>query len=60
MRISQVLNHPDVIETLPCDIQNKDNIPMVTNQLGNTVRNKLVNYKKTVNSIFVDEEKASS
>ena len=56
IRISQILNHPDVIEILPYDIQNKENIPIVTYQLGNTVRNKLLNYKETVNSIFVNEE----
>ena len=29
---------------------------MVTSQLGNIVRNKLVNYKETVSSAFVDEK----
>ena len=28
---------------------------MITYKLGNTVRHKLINYKETVNSIFVDE-----
>ena len=37
-RISQILNHLDIIENFPSDIQNKENIPMVTYQLGNTVR----------------------
>ena len=58
IRISQIFNHPDVTETLPCDIQNKENINIVTYQLGNTVRNKLLNYKETVNSVFVNEEAA--
>ena len=29
---------------------------MIAYQLRNTVRNKLSNYKETVNSIFMDEE----
>lgn len=33
---------------------------MITYQLRNTVRNKLSNYKETVNSIFMDEEVTSS
>lgn len=44
-----------MIRTLPFDIQNKNNIPMVT-YLGNIVRNKLLNCKETVNSIIVGGE----
>lgn len=51
--ISQILNHPDLTETVPCGV-GKKNIPMVTYQLDNTDRNKLLNYKENVNSIFVD------
>lgn len=29
---------------------------MVTNHLGNTVINKILNHKETVNSIFIDKE----
>ena len=36
MRVLQILNLLDVIETLPCCIQNKTNILMVTCQLRNT------------------------
>ena len=36
-KLSGILNLPDVIETLPCNIQSKKNIPMVTYQLGNIV-----------------------
>ena len=41
IRIPEILNHPDTIETLPCDIQNKEKIPMIRYQLGNTVRIKV-------------------
>ena len=33
---------------------------MTTYQLGKTVKNKLLNYKETVNSIFLDEKVAFS
>ena len=59
IRISQILNNPDVIETLLCDIQTKYNIPLVTYQLGKAVRNKLLNYKETINSTFVDDKVVS-
>ena len=35
IKISQILNHSDVIVTFLCYTQNKDNIPMGANQLGN-------------------------
>ena len=43
IKIWQILNLTDVVETLPCDIQTKDNIYMLTYQLGNAVRNNLLN-----------------
>ena len=43
-----MFNHLDVVETLTCDIQHKENIPVETYQLSYTVRNKLVrkNFRK--------------
>lgn len=43
-----MLNHADVIETHPCDIQNKETVTMTTYQLGNTGTNKLLNYKENL------------
>ena len=37
-------------------MQSDENIPMVTYKLNNTVRNKIFNYKQTVEDIRVDEE----
>ena len=54
--LSQILNHPDIVMALPCDLRDKDSIPVVTYKLGGTIRNKILNYKETVNSISVDEE----
>ena len=36
--------------------KNDDSNPVVTYQLGKTIRNKIFNYKETVNSIYVDED----
>ena len=38
IRISRIVNHPDVIETLASSLQNGDNIPVVTYKLDGTVR----------------------
>ena len=56
IRLSQIFNHPNTVNKLPPDMQTKDDIPMVTFKLNNTIRNKILNYKETVNSITVDEE----
>ena len=56
IRLSSIFNLPEVIQLLPSELQTKENIPVVTFKLGNTVRNKILNYKETVNSIFADEE----
>ena len=37
IKILQILNHPDVIETLPEIFKIKKNIPMKTCQSGNTL-----------------------
>lgn len=46
IKTSKMFNHLDVVETLTCDIQHKENIPVETYQLSYTVRNKLVRKKK--------------
>ena len=60
MRVLKIPNDPDVTKARPCDIENKDNVPMTTYYLCKTVRNKLLHYKETINSIFVHEEFAFS
>ena len=48
---------PEIVRLLPsAELQTRDNIPVVTYSLVNTIRNKVLNYKDTVNSIFMDEE----
>ena len=56
IRLPKLLNDPEVTSKLPADMQNKENNPVVTYRLGGTIRNKILNYKDTVNSIYADEE----
>ena len=51
----KIVNHPDIIKLVPCNLQKKGSIPTVTYKPGNITRNKILNYKD-VNSIYVDEE----
>ena len=56
IRLSKILNHPDIFSTITLKLQNKEDIPVVTYKLGSTVRNKILNYKYTVTSIFLEED----
>ena len=41
---------------LPRELQNKENRPVITYQLTNTIRNRVSNYRDTVNSIYFENE----
>ena len=56
IRLPKLLHDPEVVSKLPIDMQQKEDIPVVTYRLGGTIRNKVLNYKDTINSIFVDDE----
>ena len=52
IRLSSIINSPSCVSLLPSKhLQAKENIPVVTYSLGNTIRNKIFNYKQTVESI---------
>ena len=56
IRLPSILNDPEVIKYLPSkDLQTKEIIPVVTYNLGNTIRNKIFNYKETVESVFIND-----
>ena len=55
IRISQILNHKDVTKTFPSNLQTGDTIPMVKYHFGDTIKNKVLIYKETVNLILDDE-----
>ena len=56
IHLPSILNLPDVFSLLPNKIQDEENRPVVTFTLGKTIRNKILNYKETVDSIFIDDE----
>ena len=41
---------------LPRELENKENRPEVTYKLTNAIKNKILNYKDTVNSIYAEDE----
>ena len=56
IKLFKIFIHPYVVSILPENLQTKENIPTVAKQLGQSIKNKILNYKKTVNSIFIDHE----
>ena len=56
IHLPSILKEPAIFSLLPSKIQTEENRPVVTFQLGNTIRNKILNYKETVESIFIDDE----
>ena len=54
--LSKVLNSPIVLDKLPDQLKTVDNIPKVTYRLGTPIRNKIFNYKQTVESIILNDD----
>ena len=50
MNLHNHLNLLHMIKTLPSNLQNRGNNPMVTYQRGNVVNSEMLNYKETINS----------
>ena len=55
LELLQIFNLPKVVFQLPDKLKSDDSNPIVTYQVGKTIRNKILNYKKAINSIHVDE-----
>ena len=55
IRLPSILKNHEVIKLLPDVLQKQENIPVVTYRLGKTIRNKIVNYKNVVTSLFFQE-----
>ena len=45
-----------VIGQLPRELQNKENRPVTTYKLTNTFKNEILDYKDTLNSIYVEDK----
>ena len=56
IRLPQIFNLSEVVFQLLDKLKSNDNNPTVTYQLGKTIRNKILNYKEAVNSIYGDED----
>ena len=56
IKLSKILTKSAAIAQLPRELENKKNRPVITYKLINTIRNKLLTYKDTVNSIYVENE----
>ena len=52
--LSRLLKSPDVIVELPHALRTEENQPRITYKLGPSIRNKIFNYKETVESIYFD------
>ena len=56
IKVSQIFNLPEVIATLPQELQDKDDISSVAMKLDPPIRNKILNYRQTVSSLHVDTD----
>ena len=54
IRLNNILRNPDVKSKLPNHFQNDDS-PSVVYNLSSTIRNKILNYKETVNNIDIND-----
>ena len=55
LRLSNVLNHSDTVSTLPEDPKSEEERPVLTYILNNTIRNKILSYKETVDTLIVND-----
>ena len=56
IRLASIFNLPECVNLLPEKLKCKDNNPVVVYKLGSTIRNKILNYKETVEEIFIEDE----
>ena len=54
IKLASILHEDDVVNLLPDSLQQEE-VPSVVYRLGTTIRNKLFNYKETVNSINTND-----
>ena len=54
LHISKIFRSADVTASLPSNLQNEENIPIPTMRLTKTIRNKILNYKETANSLHIE------
>ena len=55
INIQKIIRSQEIINYLPINLQSKEHNPMVTYKLGSTTKNKIFNYKHTVENIRTEE-----
>ena len=55
INVSKIFQMNDVIDSLPFNLQEHENILVTTYKLIATIRNKVFNYKQTVDTIELEE-----
>merc|ERR1712098_1028245 len=55
INIQKIIRSQEIIKNLPTKLQSREYNPMVTYKLGPTIRNKIFNYKNTVENIKIEE-----
>ena len=54
--LSKTFHLPDIVYFLPSDLQSEESMSAVTYSRWGNTRNKILNYKVTVKSIYIDQE----
>ena len=54
INLRKIIKNTEILDNLPVEIKLSDYRPIVTYKLGSTIRNKIFNYRSTVESITVD------
>ena len=53
INLQKIMRHGEIVNTLPDNVRDQDCKPMVTYKLGPTIRNKIFNYKETIENIKI-------
>ena len=56
INVSRIFQIKDVIDSLPFNVQDHESISVTTYKLTATIRNKVFNYKQTVESLKKSEQ----
>ena len=56
INVTKIFQMKDVVECLPFELLDHENIPATTYKLTGTIRNKVFNYKQAVESIQLDQK----
>ena len=59
INLSKIVRSQEVIDLLPEKLRSEEEIPMITYKLRNPIRNKIFNYKETVQSIKFENGEVS-